>query len=189
MKTLILNGSPKKHGDTTALIDALTKQLEGEVKIISCHDDIAPCCDCRRCWTQSGCAIRDGMQEVYRYWEECDNVVLASPIWFSSLSGPALNLGSRFQTLFAGRFFRGERREPDKNGVLLLVGAEKGTEVMPEKAALVILKNMSVRRPLAAKVYSLNTDKLPAAQDTQALEQAEKAAQLLNALYHAKKTI
>ena len=33
MKTLILNGSPRKNGDTVSLIKKLTQQLNGEYKI------------------------------------------------------------------------------------------------------------------------------------------------------------
>ena len=70
MRTLIINGSPKKNGDTTALLDELVRYLEGEAKIISCFDNIAPCCDCRYCWKHSGCALQDDMQEIYPYFED-----------------------------------------------------------------------------------------------------------------------
>lgn len=182
MRTLIINGSPRKNGDTTALLDELVKHLEGEVITISCFDEIAPCSDCRYCWKHSGCAINDKMQEIYPYFEECDNVVIASPVWFSSLSGPTLNLASRFQTYFAGRIFRGEKRKADKNGVLILVGGEKGTEEMPKQNALTIMKTMSVRRPIIATICSMNTDKIPAAEDQEALAQVREAAQMLNEL-------
>jgi len=185
MRTLIINGSPKKKGDTTALLEELVKHLEGEVKIISCFDNIAPCCDCRYCWKHSGCALQDDMQEIYPFFEQCDNIVLASPIWYSSLSGPTLNIASRFQTCFAGKFFRGERPKADKNGVLIFVGGQKGTEKMPEKAAKIILKTMRVRQPLMT-ITSMNTDHLPAAQDAEALRQVREATELLNSLYHAK---
>ena len=54
MKTLIINGSPKKNGDTAALIDELLRHLEGEVRIISGDDSISPCIDCRFCWKKNG---------------------------------------------------------------------------------------------------------------------------------------
>ena len=34
MKTLILNGSPRRNGDTVSLINELTEQLNGEYKIV-----------------------------------------------------------------------------------------------------------------------------------------------------------
>ncbi len=181
MRTLIFNGSPKKTGDTTALINEFVKHLNGEIKIISCFDDIAPCSDCRHCWSKQGCLIDDGMQAVYSYLDNCDNVVLASPIWFSSLSGPLLNLASRLQTLFASRLFRNETRiSKPKNGVLMLVGAEKGTEVIPTQNALTIMKLMNVHRPDVVKIYSLDTNNLPAEKDELALWSCREAAKRLN---------
>ena len=182
MKTLILNGSTRKNGDTAALLNEFTKHLHGDVMMLSHEDNISPCRDCRYCWKNSGCSIQDKMQEVYAFLEECDHVVIASPVWFSSLTGPLLNIASRMQTLFAARFFRGETTEADKNGVIFLVGAEPGTQEMPEKAALTILKQMHVRRPCVATVYCMNTDKVPACRDKTALQQAREAAYLLNKL-------
>ena len=183
MKTLVINGSTRANGDTQALLDAFLAELEGDVKIVTWQDDISPCVDCRTCWIKPGCTIRDDMQEVYDYLTDCDNVVLASPIWFSSLSGPMLNITSRLQTLFMGRFRRGEKHDPVKNGVLILTGAQPKTKDGPEANALTILRNMRVKKPLVAQVYSLDTDHLPARQDEQALADARRAGRILNELY------
>lgn len=185
MKTLIINGSPKKNGDTTALIDEFVKCLIGEVKILSCYNDISPCKDCRYCWSNSGCSIDDEMQEVYPFLVECDNVVLASPIWFSSLSGPLFDIASRIQTLFAAQYFRKEQKEiKQKHGVTIIVGAEKGTEIIPTQNALTIMKFMNVRRPCVATVYSLDTNNVPASEDEVALRAVRDSALLLNSLYN-----
>lgn len=184
MKTLIINGSPKKNGDTSALIEEFAKHLCGEVKTLSYLSNISPCNDCRYCWSNKGCSIDDEMQEIYPFLEECDNVVLASPIWFSSLSGPLLNIASRIQTLFAAEYFRKEHKDINqkKNGVILIVGAERGTEVIPTKNALTIMKFMNVRRPCVATIYSLDTNNVPAGKDDAALKNAREAALLLNTL-------
>lgn len=48
MKTLILNGSPRKEGDTVNLINKVIENLNGEYKIINAYDcEIHPCIDCR----------------------------------------------------------------------------------------------------------------------------------------------
>lgn len=182
MKTLIINGSPRKGGDTEAIINALVARLDGEYRVVGMGEDISPCVDCRWCWNNDGCCIRDGMQDVYEYWKECDNVVFASPIWFSSLSGPALNIASRFQTSFIARFRRKIPSPPTKNGVLILVGAQPGTEAGPEKNAYTILRNMNVKTPLAAVIKSMNTDDVPAKDDAAALRDAANAAAELNRL-------
>lgn len=185
MKTLIFNGSPNKNGDTAALINELKNNLIGEVKILSCFNKISPSNDCRYCWNNAGCSINDEMQDIYPYISECDNIVIASPIWFSSLSGPLLNLASRIQTFFAASYFRKDAiADKQKNGVIIIVGAENGTEVIPTQNALTIMKFMNVRRPCVSTVYSLNTNNVPAKEDEHALKAVREAAILLNNLYN-----
>ena len=181
MKTLIINGSPKKNGDTQALIDAFVSGLSGEYRVISQDDGISPCVDCRYCWSHDGCAVKDSMQEIYKYLVDCDAVVLASPVWFSSLSGPALDIGSRFQTYFARKFFRHlpSALKP-KRGVILLVGGQPGTEVHPIANAKTILGLANIAKDDITVITSMNTDHIPAAQDTAALEAAKAAAQRLS---------
>lgn len=184
MKTLILNGSPKRDGDTAAMINELKKHLNGEVKVISSFfDNISPCIDCRYCWSNPGCAIMDDMQNVYDYLEICDNLVIASPIWFSELSGPLLTLASRIQTYFAARWFRNEPNKiKHKNGLLLLVGAEPGTEKKASTTAYTILKHVNAF-PCVASVFSLNTNNVPLSEDSIALSEVHNAAALLNQIY------
>lgn len=80
MKTLILNGSPHKNGDTAALTGALQGLLPGEVReVFSYFAQAGPCVDCRRCWKTEGCALHDGMDEIYAFLRQADNVVIASP--------------------------------------------------------------------------------------------------------------
>lgn len=183
MKTLIFNGSPKRNGDTETLINELIKYLDGDMKILSFHDNISPCIDCRHCCSKPGCSIDDRMQEIYPYLEECDNIVIASPIWFSELSGVLLNMASRLQTYFAASYFRKEdTKVKKKNSVLILAGAQKGTETKAISTAHTFLKYLNAR-PITVNVFSLNTDKVPADCDAEALEQAKEAALLLNSLY------
>ncbi len=106
MKTLIFIGTPRKNGDTMALVNEFTNQLEGEYKIIDAYDcDIQPCIDCRYCWKNDGCCLNDEMQEVYKYIQECDNILIASPLYFSQLTGQLLAITSRLQTYFVQGIF------------------------------------------------------------------------------------
>jgi len=181
MQTLIFNGSPKINGDTEELVRELAAHLKGEVRIISPQNNIKPCNDCRYCWKNAGCAINDEMQDIYPFIETCDNIVLASPIWFSSLSGPLLNMASRIQTLFAAGYFRKERLAlKQKRGVVILVGGQPETKEIPTQTALSIMKHMNVHRPSVETIYSLDTDHVPASEDKAALERCRKVAELLN---------
>lgn len=180
MQTLIFNGSPRPHGDTTTLLDALCNRLQGDAIHISAYrDGIGPCVDCRSCWRQPGCAIQDGMQAVYRHIETCDNLIVASPVYFSELTGPLLSVFSRLQTYFAARYFRQDPPQiKRKRGVLILVGGEPGTDRRAAETAHTVMRLM--RTDIVAGVRSMHTNERPAADDPEALAQALHAADLLN---------
>lgn len=181
MKTLILNGSPRPNGDTASLVKILAEKLEGECRIIDCYRaDISPCVDCRACRKKSGCAIKDDMQDIYRYAEECDNVILASPIYFSELTGKLLDVASRFQTYFSAKFFRGEKPEiRPKRGAVILVGGGNGKPDNAYSTAVCILKLINVQE-IYPLVCSHNTDNVPAIQDIGAVEKIKALAEFLN---------
>ena len=181
MKTLIFNASPRKKGDTAQLLSRLLPRLGGEQMVVDCYRaDIAPCIDCRFCWQKEGCAQKDGMQAVYRFLQDCDNVLLASPIYFSELTGRMLDVGSRLQTYFCARHFRGENPIPkEKKGAVVLVGGGDGSADTAAKTARILLRQMGCTR-LHDAVFSLNTNQTPAAEDEQALEGLESIARFFS---------
>ena len=178
---LIFNGSTKIYGDTVSLIDEFASRLKGEIKSISFQNNISPCVDCRYCWKNIGCAIKDEMQDIYEHIKTCDNIVIASPIWFSSISGPLLNLASRVQSLFAAGYFQKKQiLLKEKKGVIIIVGAQPETIDIPTQTVLAIMRYLNVHRPSVQKIYSVDTNNLPACEDKAALEQCRKVADLLN---------
>lgn len=170
MKTLIFNGSPRRNGDTVRLLKYLIEQLPGEYKIVDAYRaHISPCLDCRYCNEKRGCAIQDEMQDVYEYLKDCDNVLIASPVYFSELTGPMLSVGSRLQTYFCGRFFRKEESGlRSKKGAVLLVGGGDGKPDKAYETAKTLLRNMNCKE-IHPLVCSHNTDLVPAIEDAQAV--------------------
>ena len=170
MKTLILNGSPRKNGDTMSLIHLVTADIIGEYKIVNAYDcDISPCIDCRHCRKNAGCAINDEMQEVYSYIQECDNILIASPIYFSELTGKLLDVGSRLQMYFCTKRFRNMRPIAKmKKGAVILVGGGDGRIDKPFETACTLLHHMNCFDIFPA-VYSHHTNMRPAIEDVKAL--------------------
>lgn len=170
MKTLIFNGSPRRNGDTAGLIRIITREITGTYKIVNAYRcNISPCLDCRHCWENKGCAINDEMSGIYEYIQECDNILIASPLYFSELTGKMLDVGSRLQTYFCARFFRKE--EPiakPKKGAVILVGGGDGHIDTAYHTACTLLHHMNCRN-IHDAVYSHNTNEKPAASDGHAL--------------------
>lgn len=131
-------------------------------------DNIAPCVDCRYCWTHNRCAIDDGMGEIYRLLSEVDNVVIASPIYFSQLTGPLLSVASRLQYLYVSRMMRNDIVELNpKKGAILLSGGGDGSAEPAIKMASILLRQMGAE--VVGAECSLGTNTIPASEDGQAL--------------------
>lgn len=181
MKTLILNGSPRRNGDTVSLINKLTEQLTGEYKIVNAYySDISACVDCRYCWSNNGCSINDEMTEIYDYIVDCDNVVLASPIYFSQPTGKLLDICSRFQKYFAAKYFRNQIPAiKPKKGAIILVGGGDGNPEDAYKTAYTLLHHINVTEvyPL---VGSFNTNKLSATKNNNVIKEITDIANFLN---------
>ena len=126
MKTLVINGSPRKNGYTSAMAEELVHCLAGETAVIETYRaGVSPCTDCRYCWEHPACSIADAMQQHYRQIDEADNIVIASPIYFYELTGSLLSWASRLQVLYTAKTMRGTpllRQKPRTGGVLLVDG-------------------------------------------------------------------
>ena len=181
MQTLIINGSPRPRGDTAQLVSRLADSVCGEVKIVAVYRaDISPCIDCRYCWEKEGCPINDGMQSVYEYIKICNNIVIASPVYFSELTGKTLDFGSRLQTFFCSRFFR--KTEPQiapKKGGIILVGGGDGAMDKAEDTAKILLSHMNCRYLFPTVSYH-NTNASPAISDAETLLKTDKLADYLS---------
>ncbi len=182
MKTLILNGSPRHNGDTLSMIAQLKKHLDGEIKIVNTYyDKISACLDCRYCWKHDGCSQKDDMQGIYDYLKDCDNVIIASPVYFSELTGPLLSVASRLQTFYATRRFRKQNPMLKKKfGAILLSGGGDGEPNKAESTAKCLLKHMNAE--YIGHVYSLHTDSLPSKDDRVAIQEIYNLAVKLNSL-------
>lgn len=181
MKTLILNGSPRKNGDTVSLIKKLTEQLNGKYKIVDAYySEISACVDCRYCWSNNGCSINDEMTEIYDYIVDCDNVIIASPIYFSQPTGKLLDVCSRFQRYFAAKHFRNQTPiiKP-KKGAVFLVGGGDGNPEDAYKTACTILHHINVK-DIYPLVGSFNTNNSHAIEDTETVKNIKNIANHLN---------
>ncbi len=99
MKTLILMGSPRLHGNTAELCKPFSDELKNngaEVRYITLADkNIAPCKGCYACQNvqgKYGCVQRDDMTAIAEdiLWADC--IVLATPIyaWYCTAPMKAL---------------------------------------------------------------------------------------------------
>ncbi len=90
-KILVVTGSPRKKGNTSILADAFVEGAESAGNKVYLFDagraKIKGCIDCKSCFKNKGaCKIKDDMQDAYKLLRKCDVLVLASPIYFFTIS-------------------------------------------------------------------------------------------------------
>ena len=165
MKTLIIFGSPRNDGCTAYLTKRLIKKLKGEVQMVNAYESAAsPCIDCRYCREHPACMLKDDMQPIYEQIKESDNILIASPLHFSELSGPLLSLLSRLQVAYSARnFLKTEFFQKRKQGALILCGGGSGGAKKAEGTAKLLLAEMNAS--LDITVTSLHTDTIPPQKD------------------------
>lgn len=181
MKTLIFNGSPRINGDTAVLLNEFMKQLEGECKIVDVFDcNVKSCIDCRYCWEHEGCSIEDGMQNIYKDIQEYDNVLIASPIFFTELTGQFLVVASRLQTYFCARYFRKEIpiKKSKKGGIILMQGGSHRADKAADTAKMLLDTMNAIDQ--APAVFCLDTDSIYPRDNESAMEGIRKIAEFFN---------
>ena len=120
------------------------------------------------------------MAEIYDYIADCDNVVIASPIYFSQPTGKLFDVCSRFQTYFAAKHFRNQTPiiKP-KKGAVILVGGGDGNPEDAYKTACTILHHINVTK-IYPLVGSFNTNEFPATEDETVISEIANIINYLN---------
>lgn len=131
-KIVILNGSPRKKGNTSALCAAFAEGAESAghsvTEFFLGGMDIHGCLGCfgGHSGKECPCVQQDDMAQIYPAVRDSDVVVLASPLYYWTMSG---QLRTALDRLFAleegdGNLLRGHGR----GGVLLMAAEGSGFE-------------------------------------------------------------
>ena len=134
---LALYGSPRRRGNTSLL---LRKAVQGareagaDVEEIVLRDKkMSPCLELYGCKKTGRCVIRDDFQEIYDKILAARGIMLASPIFFYTVSAHTKILMDRCQSLWVKKYWLEKTPFGDKHfsrkGLFLSVGATKGKKL------------------------------------------------------------
>ncbi len=126
-KIVILNGSPRKNGNTSVLVKAFAEGAESAGHTVTeFFLDSMEIYGCKGCFgghssKECPCVQKDDMDLIYPAVKECDVVVLATPLYYWNMSG---QIRTAIDRLFAleegdGNLLRGHER-----AAVLLMAAE-----------------------------------------------------------------
>jgi len=114
MNVLILNGSPRKNGNTSLMIREFLKYLNDEKfthEILVLHGmKIKPCNDCRAC--KSGdllCTVEDEMQDIYQKIDNSQLLIFATPIYWYTTTAQMKLLIDRLRPYYKNEKLKGKK--------------------------------------------------------------------------------
>ncbi len=177
MKCTILMGSPRKEGNTQALLDPFMeewKNLGNESEFFRLYDmDITGCTACRTCqkdWTIFGCRFDDDMQSIFDAVMDSDLILVACPIYSWYCTAPEKAALDRL--MYGMNKYYGEEKGPSiwagkHMAILTTCGyrPEKGADLFEEgmrrycKHSALVYDGMLAERDLGYKSVFMDDEK------------------------------
>jgi multimeric flavodoxin WrbA len=131
---LAICGSPRRKGNTALLLKRAVegaREAGADVEEIVLRDlKMSPCLEIYGCKETGRCAIKDDFQGVYDKLLACDGLMLASPVFFYTVSAHTKILMDRCQSLWVKRYWLEKtpfgKKEFNRKGLFISAGATKG---------------------------------------------------------------
>lgn len=133
MKVLGIMGSPRIGGNTDLLLDEALKGAQSQgaetEKLTVANLKISPCREIYACLKDGNCVIKDDMVGIYPGILAADAVIVATPIFFYTVSPQLMALMSRCQALWSRKYVLKSMNIPVKKGAFIAVGATRGARL------------------------------------------------------------
>ena len=144
---LILSGSPKKNGNTAALIEWFTEGAASRgARVELIHTAFLKykfpgCTSCRLCQKQEayGCVIEDDVQLVLKKMASAEVIVMATPLYFFAASAQLKMIMDRMFSLYKWDNAAGTMKTVLKDKTLVLLASayeDVGLEALEKPFAL-----------------------------------------------------
>lgn len=122
MKLLVVNGSPRRGGNSATLALAVAEgaAAAGATRLPTVHLQALSfrgCLNCGGCEVSGVCAVRDGLDPIYALLREADLWVFATPIYFDTVSG-------QFKLFYDRLFCFTKRKLPGVRSAVLAIAYE-----------------------------------------------------------------
>lgn len=145
-RILAVYGSPRRKGNTARLMAqavAGAREAGAEVEEVVLRDlKMSPCLEIYGCKKTGRCAIKDDFQDLYDKLISCQGLILASPIFFYTVSAHTKIMMDRCQSLWVKKYWIDERPfgelDPAKKALFICLGATKGKKLF--EGALLTMK-------------------------------------------------
>lgn len=108
MKILVINGSPRKNGNSSFLCERAIQILgnnDVEIKYINLRSmKFEACIACGYCDRAGKCFMQDDMQPVYKQIDESDATIVITPVFFDGVPARLKGFVDRTQSIYASKY-------------------------------------------------------------------------------------
>lgn len=145
MRVLGISGSPKKIGFTNLLLDeSLDGARQGGAhtdKIILNDISFKPCQECFGCLKTGVCVQPDGMDAVYKKMAIADAIIIASPVYFGTISAQLKSMIDRCNSIWAANRLKIDRpsNAAKKGAFICVAGMDKRSYFTNARSIIKIL--------------------------------------------------
>lgn len=100
MNILILNASPRRHGNIATMLETMKTEAERRGATVTIEEvqrlNVRPCMACMKCRSTLRCVLpEDDAQRILRLIEACDVLVVGSPCYWGNIPGTLKTLFDR----------------------------------------------------------------------------------------------
>ncbi|MFP4257449.1 MAG: flavodoxin family protein [Desulfovermiculus sp.] len=132
-----LYGSPRRQGNTSRLLQEAVQGAReagaGVQEFVLRDLKISPCLELYHCKKEGECSIKDDFQMVRDAVLKSKGLMLASPIFFYSVTAQTKAFMDRFQSLWVKKYLIDEigfgQWTPTRQGLFISAGATKGRKL------------------------------------------------------------
>ena len=136
-KIIAIYGSPRRKGNTATLLrEAIrgARESGAEVEEVILRDlKISPCLEIYGCMESGECAIKDDFQKVRDQILAARGLMLASPVFFYTVSAHMKAFMDRFQSLWVKKYWVEKTPKNQESiarkGLFIAAGATKGKKL------------------------------------------------------------
>jgi len=133
-KIVAVYGSPRRNGNTATLLKAAVRGARDtgtDVREFVLRDlKMSPCLEIYKCKESGRCAIQDDFQMVHDDMLSAEGMMIASPIFFYTVSAHTKILMDRCQSCWVKKYWIDKaqfgKRPPTRKGLFIAVGATRG---------------------------------------------------------------
>lgn len=136
-KIVAIYGSPRRSGNTASLLKRAVegaREAGAEVEEVVLRDlKMSPCLEIYGCKETGRCAIQDDFQQLHDLLLSCHGLMLASPVFFYTVSAHTKIMMDRCQSLWVKKYWIDKvpfgQGRTHRKGLFIAVGATRGKKL------------------------------------------------------------